>query len=74
MQYYKRLFVLNRQMQEQARWGYGSWIRRRYGEALRRRNEAARVVKDCGVLESTLKEEWADQVKTQLEKPQRMWQ
>lgn len=70
------MFVLDRQidaMNTNARWNFAIWLRRRHGDAVRRKLAAGRVLAGCGVSEAVLTTEWEAQVTTQLKKPPRAY-
>ncbi|EJD34005.1 hypothetical protein AURDEDRAFT_76544 [Auricularia subglabra TFB-10046 SS5] len=72
--FHRRLFVLNRQiafMSTVGMWKMGSWLKRRYLDALRRRSEARDLIRHGGVSEDELSQQWEAQVKSHLEKPAR---
>lgn len=71
LKFYRRLFILNRQicaMDAQARWKFGTWLRRRYGEADRRFRSASSLLEAGGVPEDELGAQWTAQVEAQLVK------
>ncbi|KZV80991.1 hypothetical protein EXIGLDRAFT_629247, partial [Exidia glandulosa HHB12029] len=67
----RRMFVLDRQihaMDTQARWKFGTWIKKRFSEADRRLQEATSILRACGVSEDELGAQWNAQVNAQLVK------
>ncbi|KAG6904446.1 hypothetical protein DXG01_009881, partial [Tephrocybe rancida] len=66
--YHQRIYTLDRQVdhaQRETLENLSAWLLRRSQHALTKQKAAESILRDCGKLETDLRAEWKDQVKTQ---------